>query len=371
MSWRAAEVLIASTLLALFVGCTRRSQDTVWRGRVDSVDGVTVVSNPKAPLYRPTALTLREDLEIADSGTAPEPAFTRAWYIAVNEEGEIFVMDQGDACVKVFDNEGAPLRRIGRKGQGPGELQNPNSIHVTKDGRLIFEDFLRGLNVFDRTGRFLTFLPAAAFVDILVTPDGRIVARVNTVVADRPGKEIHIFDSAFRQLAAFGFLPDEPRNPQVVKPYAGRFSWALTSDNDLAVTYDGAYEINVLSLDGRLQKRIRKEHDPVKITREEIFDVTKRLRGRTAEFPTAHPAVQGLWADDEGRIYVKTYERTDDGRSLYYDVFDRDGRCLVKRAIPESIRPQVWKSGKMYAIEEDTEGRQRIKRYQLVWSLGH
>lgn len=360
---------IIALTLTLGFACADRPREATWQGKMATADGITIVSNPKAPLYGPRALELKEDLSIGGAGRANEYAFARAWYLAVNEDGDIFVMDQGDTCVKVFSKNGTYLRSIGRKGQGPGELQNPNSLHLTKDGRLTFEDFIRGLNVFGPDGTFREFLPATAFVDILVTPDGRIVARVNTIEADRPGKQIRVFDSVLHQQAAFPFLPDETRDPQVIKPFAGRFCWALTPRDELAVSYEGAYEINILSLDGRLRRRIRKEYDPVKISQEEIDGVKQRLRGRRADIPPAHSAIQGILADDEGRLYVKTYERTEDAKSLYYDVFDKDGRYLAKLPIPLTIGPQVWKGGKMYSLEEDAEGFQRVKRYRLAWNI--
>jgi hypothetical protein len=362
---------IIALTLTLGLACADRPREATWQGKMVTADGITIVSNPKAPLYGPGVLDLEEDLSIGEAVGANEYVFARAWYIAVNDDGEIFVMDQGDACVKVFSKNGTYLRSIGRKGQGPGELQNPNSLHLTKNGRLIFEDFIRGLNVFGPDGTFREFLPATAFVDILVTPGGRIVARVNTIEADRPGKQIRVFDSVLHQQAAFPFFPDEPRDPQVIKPFAGSFCWALTAEDDLAVSYEGAYEIDIFSLDGRLHRRIRKEFDPVKITQDEIDAIQKRLRGRKADIPAAHAPLQGLWADDEGHLYVKTYERTEGGRSLYYDVFDRDGRCLAKLLISLTIRPQVWKGGKMYSLEEDAEGFQRVKRYRLAWRVSH
>lgn len=303
--------------------CADRPHEAAWRGKIEVADGVTIVSNPKVPLFGPGTLGLKEDLSIGDDHGAKDYVFVRAWYLAVNEDGDIFVMDQGDTCVKVFSKDGT----------------------------------------------FREFLPATAFVDVLVTPGGRIVARVNTIEADRPGKEIRVFDSVLHQQAAFPFFPDEPRDPQVIKPFAGRFCWALAPSDELAVSYEGAYEINILSLDGRLRRRIKKEYDPVKISQEEIDGVKRRLRGRRADIPPAHAAIQGISADDEGRLYVSTYERTDDGQLLYYDVFDRDGRYLAKLPIPVTIRPVVWQGGHMYGLEEDAEGFQKVKRYRLVWHI--
>ena len=344
-------------------------QGPPWRGKTERKAGLTIVSNPKTPLYRSDAVTLKEDLSIGEAQGAKDYTFYEVWDVAVNDDGDIFVMDQADACVKVYAKDGAYLRSIGRKGQGPGELQNPNSLHLIRGSRLVFEDYIRGLNIFTQDGTFVKFMPTTYFISVLVTPEGRIVAWANTVQSDRPGKEVRVHDDALNQLAAFLFLPDEPRDPQVVKPFAASFHWALVRGDRLAVGYKEDYEIDVYSLDGVLNTRIRKEYDPIAITKEEIDGIQKRLRGRRADIPAAHPAIQGIAADDEDRLYVKTHETTKDGGSVYYDIFDRDGRCLAKLPIPRALRPQVWKAGKMYALEEDQEGFQRVKRFSVSWHI--
>lgn len=362
---------IIALSLTLLPSCADKARSKPWRGRIEIVEGVTVISNPKPPMHGLGALELAEELSFGEAQGSKASAFYQAWYVAVNDAGEMFVMDQADSCVKVFSPDGTYVRSLGRRGQGPGELQNPNTVHLISDGRLVFEDFYRGLVIFGPNGIFMDFLPATGFVDVLVTPSGRIVARANTVADDRPAKEIRVFDGALRQQAAFRLVPEEPRDPQVVKPYAGGFHWTLLGEDALAISEGNRYALDVFSLDGRPLRRILKDHDPIKISRDEIDRVEKNLRGRTAEFPPAHAAVRGMWADDEGNLIIGTYERSADGRSLNYDVFDRDGRCLVKLAIPENVRPQVWKGGKMYGLEEDAEGNQRVKICRLVWRVAH
>lgn len=43
-------------------------------------------------------------------------------------DGKIYVCDQGDNCIKVFDYDGKFLFTIGRKGNGPGEFNYPQNI---------------------------------------------------------------------------------------------------------------------------------------------------------------------------------------------------------------------------------------------------
>lgn len=83
------------------------------------------------------------------------------------------------------------------------------------------------------------------------------------------------------------------------------------------------------------------------------------------EFPKHHPAFVHLSLDEDGRIFVKTYEKVKDGEGYYYDVFDSEGRYIAK--VPLKTRPGVWKTDKLYTIEEDEEGYLYIKRYSVEW----
>jgi len=80
-----------------------------------------------------------------------------------------------------------------------------------------------------------------------------------------------------------------------------------------------------------------------------------------------HPAYQDLTVDDEGRIFVQTWEKNKDSAAFYFDVFDSDGRYIAK--IPMKFQPNIWKKGKLYSIEEDEEGYQVVKRYKVTWKI--
>ena len=48
--------------------------------------------------------------------------------VQVGAGGEIFVLDGKIGQVKVYGPDGRHLRTIGKKGQGPGELQSPSRM---------------------------------------------------------------------------------------------------------------------------------------------------------------------------------------------------------------------------------------------------
>jgi hypothetical protein len=71
--------------------------------------------------------------------------------------------------------------------------------------------------------------------------------------------------------------------------------------------------------------------------------------------------------DEEGRIFVQTFERQADGIKFLYDVFDTDGRYVAKISL--NALPQYWKKRKMYTIEEDMDGYQHIRRYSITLKI--
>jgi hypothetical protein len=89
----------------------------------------------------------------------------------------------------------------------------------------------------------------------------------------------------------------------------------------------------------------------------------KRLNGKE-QLLKYFPPVHSITTDDEGRIFVGTYEKTEEGK-YYYDVFDSEGRYLAKVALKGLL--QVWKKSKLYSIEEDEDGFQMVKRFKVNW----
>ena len=134
--------------------------------------------------------------------------------------------------------------------------------------------------------------------------------------------------------------------------------------------YMKEYELKILDEKGNLIRKILKDYVPIKVTQE---DVDERLEGEELPaqikermaVPEYHCPFRGMISDDEGRIFVTTYERVSEGEGYYYDVFDAEGKYIVKVAL--KTRPFLFKNNKLYTVEEDEEGYQYVKRYNVTW----
>jgi len=100
--------------------------------KIKTENGIQVVYNPKKPAPpsgSPKSLILTEDLCIAEDEVG-DFIFSEIRTIEVDDEGNIYVADSKEVCVKVFDKNGKHIRTFGKKGQGPGEIQFFSRVHM-------------------------------------------------------------------------------------------------------------------------------------------------------------------------------------------------------------------------------------------------
>jgi hypothetical protein len=103
-----------------------------WKGTIVKEGDVTVVRNPKEPLYKMPILELREDLALGGPEAQGDDVFGQISDVVVDEAGSLYVLDRRNDHVKVFDASGKYLRTIGRRGQGPGEFEGPLNLSLSR-----------------------------------------------------------------------------------------------------------------------------------------------------------------------------------------------------------------------------------------------
>ncbi|HKP74149.1 MAG TPA: 6-bladed beta-propeller, partial [Longimicrobiaceae bacterium] len=85
-----------------------------------------------------------------DAASGPY-AFHRVTDVAAGPDGSVYVLDVGDQVVKVFDAAGRFVRRLGRRGMGPGEFTHP--VGLTVDSVVTVFDALQSrVSVFSLAG---------------------------------------------------------------------------------------------------------------------------------------------------------------------------------------------------------------------------
>ena len=355
-------------LFSIVIAESAEKQKTKWKGKIEKEKEIIVVKNPKKPIYNKDVFSLKEELSLGGAEGQDEYMFSQIRSIAVGEDERIYILDSKEAHIKVFDKDGKYLKTIGRLGQGPGELNRPSTISVNQNELMVHET--RRLSFFSLNGEFLRNVSTKGVwaLRAMIDSKGNIVVTEGFLDPNNPRYMFKKFDSKMNLLSEIASCP-APNSRKSFNPFMPVAHCLIDKDDNIVYGYPKNYELQIFNPEGKLIKKITKEYDSIKVTEKEkkefIEDLPPQMKASRYDFSKYHSAFYRLFLDDEGRIFVRTWEKIGDEGIYYYDVFDREGRCIVK--IPLRTRPYICKKSKLYSIEEDEDGLQMVKRYKVTW----
>lgn len=94
---------------------------------------------------------------------------------------EIIVLDHGNNCIYFFSQKGEFLRKVGQRGQGPGDLSYPEYLAVDSDGSIyVYEFFNKRISIFSNDGIFKSSfrISLPRNPQFFITKDKKILVRV-------------------------------------------------------------------------------------------------------------------------------------------------------------------------------------------------
>jgi hypothetical protein len=366
--------------LATFLLISCGKQEGQWKGQISEEDGVSVVKNPKEPIWSTDILKLEEEVSIGEKqGGREEFLFSRVREIDADAKGNIYVLDSQPPFVRVFDGSGAFEKTIGKKGQGPGEMEGPGGLQITPAQEVMVYDYpTRRLVFFSLDGLYLRQTSTAAvtpFTHLKMDSRGNFAA--DLLLPPPAGQEVAKFSSDMKPIATIAKIESHYKEREI-DVLAPTLHFDLTPGGELVWARSDSYVMCVLNPDGRIIKRIHKAYESHKVTEEYRKTITQRFMRLDSSrqtwklnFAKSFPPMRGLYVDEEGRIFVETYEPVL-GRKGWtcFDVFDSEGRFMAKFPIKRSGSQQyIWKNGCLYRVEQDEEGYQKVVRYRVTWQI--
>ncbi|MDH5666229.1 MAG: 6-bladed beta-propeller, partial [Nitrosopumilus sp.] len=331
--------------LVFFIAFSVLSQAHGEKIQVKTVDGVKVIENPKEPAPPKGALTklsLKEEFSLGQGGT-DEEMFSEISGLDVDNDGNIYILDRKERKVKIFDSEGKLFKQFGKEGQGPGEMSMPLSLQITSNNELVVGDALnQRLTFYSLQGEFLRALSTAKAFGLslpVFDSQGNIVGQ--QIVTPGSGEtrimqEARKYDGELNPLFTIASIDITNIIQGKINPFQFIIFYQLGKDDSIFFSNLDEYEIKVLNSDGKPVKRILKEYDPVKVTEKDKEEFFERLPGEAApvkdriEFPKEYPAYQNFTLDEQGRLFVRTFERGKKEREFFFDVFDPEGQYIAK-----------------------------------------
>jgi len=372
-------ILIISTPAYSASGGQRQ---TKWKGTMENTAGMIVVKNPKQPMYKEEVCTIREDLSIGKAEGQEEYMFARIQDIAVDDNGDIYVADAQATQIKVFDSKGIFLRLIGRKGQGPGEFTGIHSIQITaKNELMLYDNWQHKLVYFSLTGKFIRSL----YFSISLGAAGKlwpssplfcdshenyyIVTGIMEITKTPKAHEEILKIGPDLMYATIAKTPDhDPTSKSLSKYSVANLYCHLMAKDYILMGNSEYYEVQILNPEGKVVRKFSKEYEPIPLSKAEK-DKEKKRPGSEGKivFPRFHAPISYLAADNEGRIFVCTWEKPVNGKGYFFDIYDPEGKYITK--IPMDFSPRILKKGNLYAIEADKDSFQTVKRYKITWKI--
>jgi len=316
-----------------------------------------------------------EYLSIARTGLADISCFD------VDSKGNIYFLEflprEGDNIFK-FDENGRFVNSFGRKGQGPGEVQNPFHLEIDNQDNIVVTD--QKLIFFNKDGNSIKETPLSlgiAFVSCLENGKfltfGQLID--DSISSGNIQLSLRLVNSQFEEVKELNRLEWMAAIRTKRRKGTPRlWSWSVSKRNVFVGNEERGYEIWVYDLDGNLIRKIKKEYKKVPISEEykkKRLESTPDIFKKMTFFPDYFPPYQSFFTDDGGRLFVMTYEKGADPGEFMTDIFNHEGVFVGRK----SLNAWVWssllwakiKKNLLYCLQKKESGYKKLVVYKVEW----
>jgi len=276
--------------------------------------------------------------------------FFRVYCALKDNEGNLYIMENGNKRIQKFDADWKYLLTIGSEGQGPGEFASPTMMDIDLESKLLYvSDMGNGMiSSFDFYGEYKNSIRLEQFqmiTSIRTLGNGELLTRLISFMPPQEDKKesllcvfnengnivrefgeliTHEIDIISRLINNIYFETDNSKNIYVSFQYENRIE-KYTREGDLVMVSDRPLNFAI-------------EHKMVKRT------VNFRGSERVIDSPDLTRTSGNLCVDENGRIWISTYQAQavlDDAgeeiekRKIALEIFDKDGILLGRIPYPE------------------------------------
>ena len=249
------------------------------------------------------------------------------WGVAVNQRGDIIVVENSGHCISIFSSIGEKIRTFGSKGSAQGQFNEPRGVAVDGDGNiLVADENNHRIQKFTAGGKFLTTVGQRGNKHLEFShPFGVAVNHRNrkVYICDKGNHRIQILNADLTFSSSFGSYGSGD----------GQFNipWdvALDSTGKVYVADAGGHRIQVFTAEGKFVRKFGKKgsgdgelNQPtsVSVDSDDIVYVTEYKNNRVSMFTSEGQFVRsfgtkgkgpgqfnypcGITVDRDGLVYV-------------------------------------------------------------------
>jgi len=283
--------------------------------------------------------------------------------ICINEGFVMYLYDLNDFKL---------IKKIGRKGEGPGEFSSDLDINILKEKIMI--ESQGKLSFYSFTGDLIKEMRRQPKYRRLKLLEDRYVASSGILSKEVYHNVAIILDTDFNELKTF--YHDEARYHQQKQKTRHASTWIFdVSEKKCFIVGSSDFKIDVFNKNGGSLFTISPKYERVKISQEDIdawFNRIKKTQGmefyytakQRVRWPEFFPAIRDLIVDN-GHVYVITYRKKQGNSECF--IFDLEGKLLKKTWLPlknydgVALFPYSLKNNYLYQLIDNEE--------EEVWEL--
>lgn len=356
---------------------------------IKELDNLTVISRDDA-YANEIKFTNQTVVGLQYLSMRPPPPFSGGSKIAVDSRGSVYMVNQTENVVNVFDSTGTKLENIGREGRGPGEFAAIGGMDIFGNKVLVNDASLLRLQIFSipsgELEKITKIKPQKGRDDLRFgRPSVVYFHSDSTYLAnyalkndeERSNFGYYILDSETEISSDIIFKILRPKYHQFTMsngmasgmslPFSDEGIWAINDDSQLYHANTSQFLIKIYDTNGEYQKAFFHpfDHDPLEED-EVLNDIHENWHKniREVSFPDYWPALQTLLVDDKNRIWVSTI--VDDHSVYEWWVLDDTGELLGTFTWPRNRPIEVIKNDRLYVRLTDREkGVKQVIRYDI------
>ncbi len=336
------------------------------------------IINPEAPKFQDPGYEFDPVLTIGLEDGDDNYLFSRIRDVKVDEQGNIYILDQRNYRIQVFNENGEYSLTIGKKGQGPGEFMMCLSIDLDDEGRIYAMNYRPArilcfkkdgtyerdislgtpmlMEIFHRNGKFIVAL--TEFRENMVPDKSTFIINMHSV--DLQGNLIY-------KIGPYDNVKSRRIDKSLISLWTDPDTkWTVDQNGRVYIGYSDKYEIDVYDTEGKLNFKIIRKCKPTELTerdiREDLEGLAEAMRPKV-KMPEFKPYFYYMVTDEEDNLWVQRYGR-DDNDNYEFDIFNSEGIYLRYLKLP--VKPEYFKNGFMYAITETEGGFPSVTKYKIV-----
>ncbi len=314
----------------------------------------------------------------------------------VDSKGNIYVWSyrSSENFIFKFEPSGKLEHSFGRSGEGPGEIGALSYLRINEKDEIIISDYGRNrLTLMTTAGNAVNETKLLYNLNrATLLANGKLLAWREVFSPEEGIVELRVVlcDKELNELAILGpteKLPNWARARRIngvqTTPTLGQGS--ISKGHIYIGNKQSGYQVSVYDLDGNLFRKIRKEYHPVAVPEDlrekvlSVFDMPiHKGQKNKLYFPDSMPPIQYFFADDQGRLFVMTFEKGESPGYYAYDIFNPDGVFIGRTSLDNSGNEstEIWggpfevraKNNLLYYLRAKDSGYQELVVYRMIWT---